>query len=69
MPLERTDNISVLFFDVFGTVVDWHGSVVREVEEQSPGVSGNDFRPCMEGGVRARNEESHVRRTWLDYSR
>lgn len=25
------DNIEALAFDVFGTVVDWHGSVTREL--------------------------------------
>ena len=27
MSLEKTNDIEVLAFDVFGTVVDWHGSV------------------------------------------
>lgn len=43
MSLATTSNIKVLAFDVFGTVVDWHGSIVREVERLNLGISGNDF--------------------------
>lgn len=36
-----------LLFDVFGTVVDWRGSIAREVDRMAAargwGVSGNDF--------------------------
>lgn len=35
--------IEVLAFDVFGTVVDWHGSVAREVEAMGLGVDGSEF--------------------------
>jgi 2-haloacid dehalogenase len=33
----------VLAFDVFGTVVDWHGSIVREVTTLYPHVDANAF--------------------------
>jgi 2-haloacid dehalogenase len=33
MPQPETDGIKALTFDVFGTVVDWHGSVAREMRE------------------------------------
>lgn len=33
----------VAAFDVFGTVVDWHGTIVREVESLGLGVNGSDF--------------------------
>jgi 2-haloacid dehalogenase len=26
------DDVQVLAFDIFGTVVDWHGSIVREMD-------------------------------------
>ncbi len=47
---------SVLAFDVFGTVVDWHGSIVREVSEHYPTVDANalalawraGYQPAME---------------------
>ncbi len=43
MSLEKTSNIKVLAFDVFGTVVDWHGSIAREVDRLNLGISGNEF--------------------------
>ncbi|CAK9784836.1 2-haloalkanoic acid dehalogenase, type II [Cutaneotrichosporon oleaginosum] len=33
----------VLAFDVFGTVVDWHSSIAREVEAVVPGIDGDAF--------------------------
>lgn len=33
----------VLAFDIFGTVVDWHGSIVREVGALYPQVDANAF--------------------------
>jgi len=33
----------VLAFDTFGTVVDWHGSIAREVNALYPGVDGGAF--------------------------
>lgn len=35
--------VQVLAFDVFGTVVDWYGSVTREVEAMSLGVDAGAF--------------------------
>lgn len=35
--------IKVLAFDIFGTVVDWHGSIVREVEALYPHVDADAF--------------------------
>ena len=43
MSLEKTNNIKVLAFDVFGTVVDWHGSVAREVDRLNLGISGSEL--------------------------
>ena len=43
MSLATTSNIKVLAFDVFGTVVDWHGSIVREMDRLNLGINGNDF--------------------------
>ena len=36
-------NIQVLAFDVFGTVVDWYGSVRQEVESMDLGVDSDEF--------------------------
>lgn len=33
----------VLAFDVFGTVVDWHGSIAAEVDALKLGVAGSEF--------------------------
>jgi 2-haloacid dehalogenase len=40
----------VLAFDVFGTVVDWHGSVAGEVQALYPGVDGNAFALAWRAG-------------------
>ncbi len=37
------DRPHILAFDVFGTVVDWHGSVAREVDALDIGVDGARF--------------------------
>lgn len=36
-------NVTVLAFDIFGTVVDWHASIVREVQALYPHVDANAF--------------------------
>lgn len=40
----------VLAFDVFGTVVDWHGGVMREIEQLVPGTDGNAFALAWRAG-------------------
>ncbi len=40
----------VLAFDVFGTVVDWHSSIAREVQALHPGVNGSDFALAWRAG-------------------
>jgi 2-haloacid dehalogenase len=40
----------VLAFDVFGTVVDWHGSIAREVDAMALGVPGSDFALAWRDG-------------------
>lgn len=49
-------SVQVLAFDVFGTVVDWHGSLVRELRALYPQVDGDavarawraGYQPAME---------------------
>src|SRR5919112_1638306 len=36
-------DVRALAFDVFGTVVDWHGGVAREVRRLLPGVDADAF--------------------------
>jgi len=40
----------VLAFDVFGTVVDWHGSIAREVDATGLGVGGDEFALAWRAG-------------------
>ncbi|MBX3588711.1 MAG: haloacid dehalogenase type II [Ramlibacter sp.] len=51
-----TDNIpgtvQVLAFDIFGTVVDWHGSIQREVQARFPGVDGAAFALAWRAGYK-----------------
>ena len=42
--------LKVLAFDIFGTVVDWHGSIVREMRERFPEVDGNAFALAWRAG-------------------
>lgn len=40
----------VLAFDVFGTVVDWHSGIAREVQALRPGVDGGAFALAWRAG-------------------
>ena len=40
----------ILAFDVFGTVVDWHGSIAREVSALYPQVDGDAFALAWRAG-------------------
>jgi 2-haloacid dehalogenase len=42
--------MKVLAFDIFGTVVDWHGSIVREVSALYPQVDANAFSLAWRAG-------------------
>jgi len=42
----------VLAFDIFGTVVDWHGSIVREMAQRHPAVDGNAFALAWRAGYK-----------------
>jgi 2-haloacid dehalogenase len=44
--------VRVLAFDTFGTVVDWHGSIRREVAARFPGVDGDAFATAWRAGYR-----------------
>ncbi|HMP11683.1 haloacid dehalogenase type II, partial [Hydrogenophaga sp.] len=41
---------SVLVFDIFGTVVDWHGSIAREVSARFPQVDADAFALAWRAG-------------------
>lgn len=42
----------ILAFDVFGTVVDWHGSICREAEAMMPGIDGSAFALAWRAGYK-----------------
>ncbi|MDO9192622.1 MAG: haloacid dehalogenase type II, partial [Undibacterium sp.] len=44
------NGIKVLAFDVFGTVVDWHGSIAREVDAMQLRVDGDRFALAWRAG-------------------
>ena len=42
--------IKVIAFDVFGTVVDWHGTITRHVDGLELGVDGSEFATAWRAG-------------------
>lgn len=47
---EIANTVQVLAFDIFGTVVDWHGSIQAEVEALYPGIDGDAFANAWRAG-------------------
>lgn len=45
-------SVDVLAFDIFGTVVDWHGSIVREMAQLHPQVDGDAFARAWRAGYK-----------------
>ncbi len=43
-------SVQVLAFDIFGTVVDWHGSIVREMQALYPAVDADAFALAWRAG-------------------
>jgi 2-haloacid dehalogenase len=50
MSKPAADPLQILAFDVFGTVVDWHGSIAREVDAMQLGVDGGRFALAWRAG-------------------
>lgn len=48
--MTKVATAKVLAFDIFGTVVDWHGSIVREMHGLYPQVDGNAFALAWRAG-------------------
>ena len=44
------DEVAVIAFDVFGTVVDWHGGIAAEAERALPGINGGAFALAWRAG-------------------
>ena len=49
-PSFAPDGLQVLAFDIFGTVVDWHGSIALEMQQRYPQVDGNAFALAWRDG-------------------
>lgn len=49
-PAPHAPRAQVLAFDVFGTVVDWHTGIAREVQALRPGVDGDAFALAWRAG-------------------
>lgn len=45
-------SVTVIAFDVFGTVVDWHRSIAREIDAMQLAVSGDEFALAWREGYR-----------------
>ena len=50
MQSDNLNNIKVLAFDVFGTVVDWHGSLVKEIDALKLDVDSSAFALAWRAG-------------------
>lgn len=51
-PAALPTDLKVLAFDVFGTVVDWHGTVAREVNALDLGIDGDSFARQWRAGYK-----------------
>ena len=63
---QRHNRPKALVFDVFGTVVDWHGSVTREVRQAGLPVVAEDFARAWRAGYAPAMDE--VRRGVLPWT-
>ena len=50
--MHHSPKIKVLAFDIFGTVVDWHYSIVQEVEHLALNIDANQFALDWRAGYR-----------------
>jgi 2-haloacid dehalogenase len=62
---EIADKIRVIAFDIFGTVVDWHGSVSREVAEMNLAVEPAAFALAWRAGYKPAMAEVMQRGEWV----
>jgi 2-haloacid dehalogenase len=58
-------NVKVIAFDVFGTVVDWHGSVSREVADMDLGVDAGEFALAWRAGYKPAMREVMDSGEWV----
>jgi 2-haloacid dehalogenase len=62
---EIAGQIKVIAFDVFGTVVDWHGSVAREVAVMKLNVDADKFALAWRAGYKPAMREVMDRGEWV----
>ena len=62
---EIANQVKVIAFDVFGTVVDWHGSVSREVEAMHLDVDPGEFALAWRAGYKPAMRDVMERGEWI----
>ena len=62
---ELAEKVKVIAFDVFGTVVDWHGSVSREVDAMNLDVDPGKFALAWRAGYKPAMREVMDRGEWI----
>ena len=62
---EIVERVKVIAFDVFGTVVDWHGSVAREVAAMNLNVDADKFALAWRAGYKPAMREVMERGEWV----
>ena len=60
-----SEQIKVMAFDVFGTVVDWHGSVSREVEAMNLDVDAGAFALAWRAGYGPAMQSVMEKNEWV----
>ena len=63
--MNDVSNVKILAFDVFGTVVDWHGSVAREVDQLNLDVDGGYFARAWRAGYQPAMAEVMAAGEWV----
>ncbi len=59
------ERVRIIAFDVFGTVVDWHGSVSREVSAMGLGVDADAFALAWRAGYKPAMQAVMERGEWI----
>ena len=59
------DSIRVIAFDVFGTVVDWHGTIAREVRSMNLGIDADAFALAWRAGYKPAMQEVMDSGEWV----
>lgn len=63
--MNKNDEPALLAFDVFGTVVDWHGTIRHEIQLMAPGVDGAAFARAWRAGYRPAMRDVERSGEWI----